>query len=236
MSEEAPVVSWSYSAMNTFDTCPRMYQAKYVTKEVPYVQNASAKWGDDVHKALEDNIKVGKPLPSNMAMYQRFLDAVKFRADKIGGELVAEQQVALTKDLHAVSWFTKKTAKTPVWFRTKIDVVLHASGYGEVYDYKTGKRKFDKDQLHLYALVAFILYPDMNRLKAGFIWLKDGVIDKPVEYTRDMLPDMLKYWHERYDILEEAWILDDFPPKPSGLCHGWCEVTSCPHWQPKRGR
>jgi hypothetical protein len=234
MSEEAPVVSWSYSAMNAFDTCPRMYQAKYVTKEVPYVQNASAKWGDDVHKALENNIKSGRPLPSNMAMYQRFLDAVKFRANKVGGELVAEQEIALTKDLQAVSWFTKKTAKNPVWFRTKIDVVVHAGGYGEVYDWKTGKRKFDKDQLHLYALVAFILYPELNRVRCGFIWLKDGVVDKPIEYTRDQFVDMLKYWHERYDILEEAWILDDFPPKPSGLCRGWCEVRSCPHWHPKR--
>jgi hypothetical protein len=102
--------------------------------------------------------------------------------------------------------------------------------------HNTGKRKFDKDQLHLYGLVAFILYPELERVRCGFIWLKDGVVDKPIEYTRGQFADMLKYWHERYDVLEEAWILDDFPPKPSGLCHGWCEVTSCPHWQPKRGR
>jgi len=228
------IVNWSYSAMNTFETCPRQYQAKYVTKEVPYVQNAPAKWGDDVHKALENNIKSNTPLPGNMVMYQRFLDAIKVRSSQIRGTLIAEQPVALTKDLKQVSWFTKKTAENPVWFRLKVDVSIVAGDYAELFDWKTGKMKDDPDQLHLYAMVAFIIYPDVKEVKVGYVWLKEGKITAPVAYTRDQLPQMLDYWNAKYEILEEAWIRDDFPPRPSGLCHGWCEVKSCPHWKPKR--
>lgn len=228
------VVPWSYSAMNTFDTCPRQYKAKYVTKEVPYVQNAAAKWGDDVHKALENNIKTGIPLPSNMVMYQRFLDAVKVRAAQLRGDLIAEQPVALTKDLKQVSWFTKKNAKDPVWFRLKVDVSIVKERYAELFDWKTGKMKEDPDQLHLYALVAFIIYPKVDEVRVGYIWLKDGVLTPPTKYTRDMLPEMLQYWTDKYEVLEQAWVLDNFPPKPSGLCAGWCEVTSCQHWRQKR--
>ena len=228
------VVPWSYSAMNTFETCPRQYQAKHVTKEVPFVQNAAAKWGDDVHKALEENIKSGTPLPSNMTMYQRFLDAIKVRASQLRGELIAEQPVALTKDLQQVSWFTRKTAKNPVWFRLKVDVTIRKQKYAELFDWKTGKKKDDPDQLHLYALVAFIIYPDVEEVKVGYVWLKDGEITPPVTYRRDQFADMLDYWTSKYEVLEQAWVLDDFPPRPSGLCNGWCEVTSCHHWRPKR--
>lgn len=229
MDNQPQVISWSYSAMNTFDTCPRQYYAKYVSKEVPYVQNAAAKWGDEVHKALEDAIKFGSSLPSNMAMYQRFLDAVRNRANQLDAKLVAEQPVALTRDLKPVSWFTKKTAKNPVWFRLKVDVSVLRRTYAELYDWKTGKMKDDPDQLHLYALVAFILYPELEEVKVGYIWLKDGVITPPVTYRRSDFLEMLEYWVAKYEVLEEAFIRDDFPPRPSGLCHGWCEVTSCRH-------
>lgn len=229
MGEKIKVIPWSYSAMNTFETCPRQYEAKHVTKEVPFVQNEAGKWGDEVHKALENAIKLGRPLPSNMVQYKPFLDAVKRRAEKLGGKLIAEQQVAVTRDLKFVSWFTKRTAENPVWFRTKIDATVLCDGYAEIYDWKTGKKKDDSDQLLLYVLVLFLLYPNIQRVKVGFVWLKEGEVDPPVEYTRDQLPEILEYWEKKYEVLEEAWVLNDFPPKPSGLCKRWCEVTSCPH-------
>lgn len=229
------VISWSYSAMNTFETCPRQYYAKYVTKEVPFVQNAAAKWGDDVHKALEDAIKFGSSLPANMVMYQHMLDAVRLRAGQLQGELIAERPVALSRDLKPMSWFTKRTAKVKVWFRLKVDVTIHCGAYAELLDWKTGKMKDDPDQLHLYALVAFILHPELEKVNVGYVWLKDRTITPPTTYTRDMLPAMLDYWVAKYEVLEEAYIRDDFPPKPSGLCHGWCEVTSCRHNKNFRG-
>lgn len=223
------VVSWSYSAMSTFETCPRQYHGKYITKEAPFVQNAAAKWGDDVHKALEEAIKVGRPLPSNMTQYQSFLDAVRNRASAIKGQLIAEQPVALSRDLKQMSWFTKKTAAVKVWFRLKVDVAMIAGAYAELYDWKTGKMKDDPDQLHLYALVAFILYPQVEVVRAGYIWLKDGVVSPPVTYRREQFADMLQYWVDKYEVLKRAVEVDDFPAKPSGLCHGWCPVKSCPH-------
>lgn len=229
MSNDQEVIAWSYSAMNTFDTCPRQYYAKHVTKEVPFVQNAAAKWGDDVHKALENCIKYGGQLPPNMQMYQKFLDSIKLRASSIGAKLIAEQPVALTRDLKQVSWFTRKTSKTKVWFRLKVDVTVHAGEYAELFDWKTGKMKDDPDQLHLYALVAFVLYPDVKYVDVGYVWLKPGVVTPPVRYTREQMPEMLDYWVKKYEVLEEAFIRDDFPPRPSGLCHGWCEVRSCRH-------
>lgn len=223
------IISWSYSAMNTFETCPRQYEAKYVTKEVPFVQNEAAKWGDEVHKALETCIKYGGDLPSNMRMYQPYLDAVRRRADALGAELIAERPVALTRDLKQVNWFTKKTAKNPVWFRLKVDVTIKRGDYAELLDWKTGKKKDDPDQLHLYALVAFLTDQQLETVRVGYVWLKDGSITPPVEYKRGDVPEMLEYWEQKYERLEKAYEFGDFPPKPSGLCHGWCEVTSCRH-------
>ena len=232
---EHGVIPWSYSQWNTFQTCPRQYKEKHVLKRIPFVQNEAAKWGDDVHKALEDNIRDGKPLPSNMVQYEKFVTGVKLRAERLNAErLEAEEQVALTYDLQKTSWFTKRNAPNPVWFRLKVDVTMIAGDYAEMYDWKTGKYKDDPDQLHLYAMVGFILNPQVQRIKVGYIWLKDGFVDQPREYRREDLPHMIQYWTENYEQIEEAWTYDHFPERPSGLCKGWCEVTDCPYWEPKR--
>ena len=47
------VMSQSHTSMSCFATCPRQYEAKYVTKEVKFEQGEAAAWGDEVHKALE---------------------------------------------------------------------------------------------------------------------------------------------------------------------------------------
>lgn len=50
------------SLLNTFLTCPRQYEAKYITKEVVFQQNDAARYGDMVHKSVEDTLKSGAAL------------------------------------------------------------------------------------------------------------------------------------------------------------------------------
>ena len=230
MSQQQQIVPWSYSAISAFETCPRQYEAKWVTKEVPYQETPETRWGNDVHNALERYIRDGEPMPSNMTQYKKFADAVLARP----GEVIAEEGVALTWDLKEVSWFTKKTAKNPVWFRTKIDVTILNGDTAEILDWKTGKRKDDLDQLKLYALVAFIRYPQVQTVKTGFVWLKEGKLSGPFRFSRKGFDALMEHWMEKYEALEEAHKTGNFPPQPSGLCHGWCPVTSCPHWRPKK--
>ena len=61
------IPAWSYSSLKLFETCGRKYQAEKVTKEVPYIQNESALYGEQLHKAAEEYIRDGKPIDSRFA-------------------------------------------------------------------------------------------------------------------------------------------------------------------------
>jgi len=223
--DEKGLVPISFSKLNTFETCPRQYEAKYVTKTVPYEQTPEAAWGDHAHKALEEYIRYGTPLPDNVAGYQKFADAILAKR----GEVIAERQVAINPYLMETGYFDGD-----VWIRLKIDVTILRDDTAIVLDWKTGKVKDDPKQLMFYALMIFILYPQVQRVQAGFIWLKDKFVSEPKTFTRAQYDQLLAMWKGKYDKLKEAHEMGVFEPKPSGLCNGWCEVTSCEFWKPKK--
>jgi hypothetical protein len=92
-------------------------------------------------------------------------------------------------------------------------------------DWKTGKRKFDSSQLKLFAGLAFAHYPQVEIVFTGFVWLKEGKIDKDT-FTREDVPAIWQEFVPRVRRLERAYEEDKFPPKPSGLCSKWCPVPN----------
>lgn len=219
------IIATSHSSMGTFKTCPRQYEAKYITKDVEFTSGPEAEWGSDVHDALEHYVRDGTPLPSNMAHYTRFAEAMRRRP----GEKILEGAFAVNKDLQPVDF-----SSPDVWWRAKIDVLIRRSNTkAEVHDWKTGRIKNDPAQLRLYACLVFFHYPEIEEIKAGYVWLKEGVVTAPIPYRRESLE---RYWQPivaEYEQLAAAKELGVFQPKPSGLCNGWCPVERCEFWKPK---
>lgn len=222
------LVPTSFSKLMDYETCPRQYEAKHVLKTVKFQQNDAARWGDFVHKCLEDHIRHGTPLPPNVAGYQMYVDAIK-RKWNGAQAIIAERSIAINPYLMETGYFDGD-----VWVRAKLDLTILNRAEAVVLDWKTGKMKDDPKQLMFYALLVFCLYPDVQRVRAGFVWLKDGVISPPATFTRDQFDRMLAVWTGKYNAVVEAHELGVFPPRPSGLCNGWCDVTTCEHWKPKR--
>lgn len=231
------VIALSHSAINTFDTCPRQYEAKYVTKEVAFVQSAEAKWGDDVHIALEQYGKSGTPIPAQFIMYKPYIDALLARP----GTKVFEGQSALDIDGKPCGYFAKgPDRKNLVWLRAKIDVLNLRQDLRrvEVFDWKTGNVKDDPDQLVMYALFVFLHYPWCDEVWAGFSWLKQPLnkaFTSPVKFYRHQLPELLTRYRKKYAEIVDAIETGNFPKKQSGLCNGWCGVVKCEYHKPKRG-
>lgn len=220
------LIATSHSSMGTYETCPRQYEAKYITKDVKFESGPEAEWGTAVHEALEFNIREGKPLPGNMVQYQRYADAVRNRP----GEKFLEGAFAVDADLKPTDFFADN-----VWWRSKIDVlIVKPDGiHAELLDFKTGKNKPDTVQLMLYACLVFFHFPDIQEIKGGYIWLKDGVVTPPITYLRTDLPTMWAMFVRKYQRLHEANEAGVFLPKPSGLCNGWCPVKRCEFWRPR---
>lgn len=221
------VISWSHTSMSTFETCPRQYEAKYVTKEVKFEETDATRWGNEVHLGLEERVRDGKPLPPNLAIYEKYARAILARK----GEKIVEGEFALAVDKTPTGFFAKD-----VWVRSKIDVLnLRDDGIAEVWDWKSGKPKLDATQLLLYALLVMEHHPDIKEVRCAYVWLQNQApIGAPISYLRFNKAALWMTFEDKYRQLKSAYDLGVFQPKTSGLCAGWCSVTSCEFWKPKR--
>lgn len=232
--------AWSFSSLSDFHTCPKAYYHKRIAKDVEDPPNDAGLAGDFVHKAFEAYLRDGTSLPSTYpenvrdwpqgikppSYYRPYLD----RIAAIPGKLLAEQEYAINRKFEPVAMDAED-----VWCRCIIDILILQGKRAKVIDHKTGKRKMDKRQLKLCALLVFIYHPEVDEVVTGYAWLKDRKLDKETyrredeaELWADFMRDLVPY--------KLAFKLEKFVARPSGLCNGWCPVNSCDHWKPKRRR
>lgn len=205
--------AWSFSSLDDFLNCPRSYQLKRVTKECKPGESVEMRNGNIVHKHLEDRVSKYTPLPPELSWMEQHISTL----ERAGGVIRAEQDIALTENL-AITGYWDKDA----WLRAKIDLSVRFSypPVSAVLDYKTGKRKHNVDQLMLFAGIEFVLYPSVEEVRTGYIWLKDKKIDKEV-FTKKDKSRIWGHFLPKVERLQQAHEKDIWPCKPSGLCP-WC--------------
>lgn len=217
---------WSFSALSDFLNCPKAYYRKRIAKDVIEAPNEAGAWGDYVHKELDKYLKSegSYELPSNVAHYKQHADQFV----GMPGSVLSECRYAINRSLHPCDFFD-----SGVWCRGIIDVLVLDPPYALATDHKTGKRKLDSNQLKLCALLVFAHHPEIETCLTRFDWLKEGVQDREVYHRKDetemwatFVPSLTQY--------VQAFKDETFNPRPSGLCYGWCPVTDCEYWKPKR--
>lgn len=204
----------SPTSLSTFLTCPRQYEAKYITKEVKFESNDHAVFGDLVHKSIENYLKHREPLPSLLVDLQPTLD-------RMGECLVgAEVKLAVDSDGNAVDFFDKTAYQ-----RCIVDAIIANADKSVVVciDWKTGKKREAKTQHDFIKKCAKAKYPNA-KVVTLFIYLFNGQHDRD-EYMGQPLTQL----NHDMNRLVLAHGANMFNPKPSGLCGKWCDVLSCPH-------
>jgi len=217
------VLPTSFSSLSKFETCPRQYYYQKITQEVQDPPGEAALWGSRVHEALEEYLRDGKELPNTVKMYQKYADQLKDRFPD--GELLVEKELAVDANFQPCAW-----GDPNAWFRGIIDVAILHDGALYMFDWKTGRKKSDFDQLTLFAAMATSYYPEAQQIHAAYIWLKEKAVTRK-SFTRD---EARKAWADlspRVKRLEEALEYDNWPARPSGLCKRWCAVgrLRCEH-------
>lgn len=216
--------SWSYTALQQFDTCPRQYAEQRYFCRTPSEETDATRWGNRVHKALELRLGGGTPLPEDLARFEKWPRVL----EQVDAARYVELEIALTRELRPVEWFS-----TDAWARGKVDVLLLAPPAGWVYDWKTGKVKEDRTQFEVFAAFASLLHPDVERWKGGLVWLAHDQVTRYEVEARE-IPAIWEGIKARAARVEEAWRTEEFDCNPSGLCRGWCPVKTCEHWRAKR--
>jgi|TARA_R110000868_G_scaffold385447_2_gene653363 hypothetical protein len=215
------IPAWTYSQLDKFETCPRQFYHVRVKKDFPEPPTEATIWGERVHKALELRVKEGTPLPEGMTQWEGI--ANKFAG--LAGEKYCELQMAVDRNFQPADW-------NNAWSRGIADLVIINKDKAAIFDHKTGRRK-PTEQLMLYAGYTFAMFPDVDYVTTGFVWLKDKKIDKQ-EFTREQVSEIWLEFLPRVRKLEMAYEKDNWPCRPSGLCHGWCPAKSCEFYRSKK--
>jgi len=247
---ENKIIPASTTSLSTMDTCPMKFNGSYgvTIEKVPYVQNKAAIYGDLAHESIENYLKYDIPISqrflNDMPNLMRKVDYVKNHH--------AFNPAMIEKDL-AINANGDHTWRTRA-LGVKSDVIIDVSPSTKIYiDWKTdgthnwrgiAKQPSPKSiQVELTAIIMFMQFPEMTSLICTLEFLmhdKKYVYvfkrDKST-YTTISPAGFASEGDFKYPIkIAKYWALQkarNFPQQPSGLCNGWCEVSTCPEWKPK---
>lgn len=218
--------AWSYSVLESFETCPWRHYRTKVLKDVVEPQSKEMADGNRVHKALELRVAEGRPLPEDLSTHEPLVQ--KLVASAEGGVIEAEQKMALNARFEPVRFFAHDC-----WVRGITDVTVTKGANAFIGDYKTGNPKPNSAQLRLTAAMTFHHKPYVQKVSNAFIWLKTGEITRET-FTRDQVPAIWQEFAPRVQRLEIAVQKNAdssqdpkavWPKRPSGLCRKWCPLS-----------
>ncbi len=214
------LTAWSYSRLNSYETCPKKYHAISVAKTVKEQESEHTTWGTDVHNAFAAYFKTGKPLPLAMKQYEKYLAMIK----QAPGEFIVEQKLAINASYEPTGWFDND-----VYCRIISDLTIINGDRMVLWDWKTGKPSSDFSQLKISAAVMFQLMPETQLITMAYFWAKNKTITRQ-NVTRSKALDTWNELIPRIQRYHDAHVNKEFPPKPSYLCK-YCPVSSCPNWE-----
>lgn len=218
-------IAWSYSSIKTFDQCPKKYHHLRILKDFKDEDSVATIYGKELHKAAEDFIKEGTPIPPRFSFINDTLEALK----KIKGEKHCEIKLGIAKrdgKFVPCDFFAKD-----VWWRGIADLLIINEEKQTAYlvDYKTSKnaKYADTKQLDLLAGAVFTHYPKIVEIKSALLFVVSNEIVKKnhefmmqSSYLNSMEPELAR--------LDAAIKTNVWNPNAGPLCK-FCPVTSCAH-------
>ena len=216
-------ITWSYSSIKTFAQCPKKYYHLKVAKDVQDSAGDAALYGTEMHKAAEDYIKLGTPLPPKFVFLQAFMDAVK----NIPGKKYCELKMGIKKvdDKLVACEFDDPD----YWWHGIADLLIIDGYKAYSMDYKSSKnaRYADPKQLDLVAYAIFLHFPEVKVVKSALAFVVSGEFVKK-EHLVTERSDYIKVFDRELEQLADAHECGVWNAKTSPLCK-FCPVLKCEH-------
>ncbi|APB80179.1 RecB family exonuclease [Pasteurella multocida] len=208
--EAGSIKTWSFSSLSTYEECPRRLAFRRIDKiEEPSSEAMSR--GSEIHDLAERFVRgqEGDEVPPALMKFEKgFLTLKKAFED---GIVFCEDEWSFDKDWSESEWLGPKC-----WHMAKLDCfVKNDDGSALIIDYKTG-RKFGNELKHgeqglVYAIAAFMRYPELDFIKVEF-WYLDKGEKLTRQYTRQQALIFHPQLHQR---AKEMTTATEFPARPS---------------------
>lgn len=219
---------WSFTHWDEFNACPRLFAAKRVKKTVKEPPTEAIKHGIETHTAFELRMRDKKPLPTDMKDHEPFMETL----EGLHGRGFTEYEACLNMSFQPCGFWDKD-----VWLRQKIDYKHLMPRMAYVCDYKTGNPSYPKpEQLMLNALHIFIEHPQVEAVKAEFYWTKTHQTGGTIMLLRSQKEELWGKFTPTLRQMREAYAEDIWQPRPNFRCYGFCPLTDCEYWKPKRNK
>lgn len=212
-------VKWSHSSLKDFEGCARRYHEVKLLKKYPTPETEQIKYGKELHKAAEDYVRDGTPIPEQFAFVKPTIDALMTKS----GRRYPEFEMALTENLTPCGF--KDDA---VWVRGIADLLIVDDDNltAWVVDYKTGNNKYpDVGQLELMSLMVFANFPHVRQVNSALLFVVKETMVKAKMMVEEA-PAAWQRYRERVAKLAACLDNDVWNPNQTPLC-GWCPVRSC---------
>jgi len=227
---------YSVSKLGTYNQCPYKFKLNYIDKiKVPFETNKALLKGSHIHKILENNFDYGTSFKTSYVynqnhMLETFEIVRKFENSELGDLFKQLIPISNLEENFAFN-FDKELTKyrgDNTHFRGSADLYYVKDNKGFIFDYKSGKDKskeeFGYDQACMYAIYMFIRYPNIDNVKAVFVFIEHNTT-KSYIFTKDQLNAYLEYFKSKVNIIEND---NTFKKKPSALCN-WCSFKEFGH-------
>lgn len=217
------MITWSYSSLKTFEQCPKKYYHLRVLKDVKDKGSEATLYGQALHKAAEDYIKDGTPIPPKFSYVQPTVDVIK----NIPGEKHCEMKLGVRK---TGSGYEPCDFFAPdVWWRGIGDVVVVQDELAFSLDYKTSKnaKYADLKQLDILAAALFTHFPKVKKIKSALVFVvSNEFVHK--EHSAELRDSYFATFEPELDRLATAQETGVWNTNTSPLCR-YCPVVSCEH-------
>jgi hypothetical protein len=216
--------AWSYSALKTFEQCPKRYYHEKVAKDYVQGDTDATIYGKAVHSAAELYVRDRTPIPEKYAYIKPMIDKLL----AIKGHKLAEYEMGIAKqDGRLVPCAFGDDNR---WWRGIADLLILNGDTAYCIDYKTSKnaKYADTKQLALLAAAVFLHFPQVKKVKGALLFVVcDHFIKESYAYD-----DRFAIFAKLDSLLQQRDMAYDsgvFNPKTSGLCKRHCQVLACPH-------
>jgi hypothetical protein len=180
-------IKWSHSSLKDYEGCARRYHEVKVLNNYPFQETEQTRYGKELHKAAEDYVKDGTPIPKQFEFVTPVIDALMAKP----GRKFPEHEMGLTIDLKPCNF--KDDA---VWVRGIADLLIvdDENLTGWIIDYKTGNNRYpDTDQLVLMSLMTFAHFPHLRQVNSALLFVVKNTIVKYRMEVEDIEPAWWQY-------------------------------------------
>lgn len=215
-------IQWSYSSLKTFEQCPKKYYHLKVAQDVKDTGSTATIYGSSMHKAAEDYIKEGTPIPPQFNYVVTMLDAL----NRIEGEKYCELKLGLRKEKNG-EVIPCDFSDPDYWWHGIADLVIINGSVGYSVDYKTSKsaKYADTKQLDIASVALFKHFPQLTRIRAALLFVVSNEFIRKDHRVEDVELYMGSF-NPLLERLEAAFTHEVWNVNTGPLC-GFCPVTQC---------